>query len=170
MSTKREQDAFDRLYSRWADNALDKRLDPPSRQRWDEAVLFLLLSEDPERVARYMDIGLGRGESLGSDAYELWRKMPDYMPNRVVKVKNQRELKEYEAVHVGSMRDLMQRRGLGELYDALMLRQAEFDRVRREKAKRAQSSVMIMGCAGMGAIVLMMLAVGLVIALQLTAK
>src|SRR5215213_6825084 len=111
-----ELDPFDKLYSRWASIALDKRLDPPSRERWDATVLFLLMSEDPARVQLYKDIGLGRGESLGADAFELWTKMPDYTVKKSAKVKTQKELRAYEALHVGGMRELMEARGLGERY------------------------------------------------------
>ena len=170
MESQVEQDPFDRLYSRWANHALDKRLDPPSRERWDVIVLFLLSSADPERVGRYRDVGLGRGESLGADAYELWDKTPDYVANKTARVKTQKELNAYEAAHVGSMRQLMEARGLGERYRAIVEGQAEYDRARRERAKRAQNSVLVMGCAGMGAILLMMLIVFLIIALQLMGK
>ncbi len=169
MDSKQEQDQdpFDRLYSRWANHALDRRLDPPSRERWDATVLFLLSSEDPERMARYRDIGLGRGESLGADAYELWAKTPDYFENKSAHMKTQRELNEYEQTHRGSMRSLMEARGLGDRYRAMVERQVEYDRVRKEKAKRAQNRILVMGCAGMGTILLMMLVVFLIIALQL---
>ncbi|MGA7733638.1 MAG: hypothetical protein WCD37_20440 [Chloroflexia bacterium] len=169
-NSEKEQDPFDRLYSRWASYALDKGLAPPSRERWDATVLFLLSSQDPERVARYRDVVLGRGDSLGTDAYELWEKTPDYVPNRSARVKTQRELQIYEAAHLGSMRTLMEARGLGERYKAIVAGQVEYDRVRREKAKKAQNSVLIMGCAGMGSILLMMLSVLLIIALQMTGK
>ena len=173
MSSKdsqQEEDPFDRLYSRWANHALDNSLDPPSRERWDTIVLFLLSSQDPERMLRYRDIASGRGESLGSDAYELWAKTPNYMPAKSACVKTQRELKAYEVAHIGSMCKLMEARGLGKRYRSIITEQVEYDKARRERARRAQNSVLIMGCAGIGAIVLMMLAVGLVIALQLTGK
>lgn len=164
------QDPFDKLYSRWANFALDKRLNPPSRERWDDTVLFLLMSQDPERVLLYKDISRGRGDSLGADAYELWSKMPDYFTNRSAPVKTQNELRAYEDAHVGSMRVLMESKGLGERYQAILAEQIEYDRVRREKAKRSQNTIMIMGCAGIGSIVIMMLVVFLIIGLQLAGK
>jgi hypothetical protein len=165
-----QPDPFDRLYSRWANYALDKRLDPPSRERWDDTVLFLLMSQDPERVALYKDIARGHGESLGADVYELWSKMPDYFVNRAAPVKTQAELKAYEQAHLGSMKALMEARGLGERYNAILAEQVEHDRVRSEKAKRSQNTILIMGCAGIGAIVIMMLVVFLIIALQMAGK
>lgn len=169
-SSQVEQDPFDRLYSRWANHALDKRVDPPSRERWDEIALFLLCSRDPERVARYRDIASWRGEGLGADAYELWDKMPDYTVNKSAGVKTQKELEAYEAANRGTMRTLMEARGLGERYREIVAAQVEYDRIRQERAKRAQNSVLIMGCAGMGAIVLMIMVVFLIIALQMTGQ
>ena len=119
--------------------------------------MFLLSSRDPERVARYRDVATWRGESLGADAYELWDKMPDYLPNKSAKVKTQKELEAYEAANLGTMRVLMEARGLGERYREIVAAQIEHDWIRQEKAKRAQNNVLIMGCAGMGAILLMMM-------------
>jgi hypothetical protein len=42
--------------------------------------------------------------------------------------------------------------------------------VRSAKARKAQNSVLIMGCAGIGAIVIMMLTVFLIIGLQLAGR
>lgn len=165
-----ESDPFDILYSRWANIALDKKLDPPSRERWDATILFLLLSQDPDRVRTYKDIRLGRGENLGSDAFDLWKKMPDYTINKSAKVKTQKQLKAYEEQHIGDMHKLMEGRGLVDLYNEILARQIEYDTVRNAKAKRTQNSIIIMGCAGIGAIVLMMAAVFLIIALQLAGK
>ncbi|MEO5953256.1 MAG: hypothetical protein ABIQ44_12390 [Chloroflexia bacterium] len=165
-----ELDPFDKLYSRWANIALDKKLDPPSRERWDATVLFLLMSKDPERVRTYKDIRLGRGENLGSDAFDLWKKMPDYTVNKSAKAKTQKQLKAYEELHIGDMHTLMEARGLGDLYNEILARQVEFDTVRNARAKRTQNSILIMGCAGIGTIVLMMLAVFLIIGLQLAGR
>lgn len=168
--SQQQPDPFDTLYSRWANNALDTRLDPPSRERWDAIILFLLSSQDPERVTRYRDIGLGIGENLGSDAFELWSSMPEYTTNKSAPVKKRADLKAYETSHLGAMRRLMAARGLGERYEAIVAEQVEYARARSKKAKRAQNSILVMGFVGIGAIVLMMLAVGLLIALQLVGK
>ncbi len=163
-------DPFDKLYSRWATYALDKRRDPPSRERWDVIVMFLLTSRDPARQARYVDVASGKGESLGSDAYKLWLEMPDDTPNRTAPVHTKKELPEYEKAHLGSMRAVMEERGLGERYNSIVTGQVAFDTARSQKARKAQTSVMIMGCAGIGAIILMMLAVLLIIGIQLIGK
>lgn len=165
-----ESDPFDKLYSRWANIALDKRSDPPSREKWDATVLFLLMSKDSARVTLYRDISLGRGESLGADAYDLWKKMPDYTVKKYAGVKTQKDLRAYETVHLGGMRELMEARGLGEKYREIINNQVEYDKVRGAKARKAQNSIIIMGCSGIGAIVLMMLAVLLIIALQWAGK
>jgi hypothetical protein len=161
-------DLFDRLYMKWATIALDKQLDPPSRERWDEIVLFLLMSKDPDRVLRYRRIEADGPESVGSDAYDLWKKIPEYMPARAPGVKTQPQLATYAEAHHGSMRVLMEQRGLLDLYDTIIARQEEIERERRARARRGQTSVIIMGCAGMGAIVIMMLIVFIIIALQMT--
>jgi hypothetical protein len=160
-------DLFDRLYLKWAAVALDKQLDPPSRGRWDEIVLFLLQSEDPARIARYRRIQADGPETLGSDAYDLWKKMPDYMPGRAEGIKTQPQLEAYAAAHHGTMRELMERRGLLDQYNTVIAQQEEIERERRARAKRAQTSVIIMGCAGIGAILIMMLLVFIIIALKL---
>src|SRR5436305_6046578 len=97
-------DVFDRLYIKWASFALDKRMDPPSRERWDQTVLFLLMSKDPARVARYRRIEADGPESLGSDAYDLWKKMPEYMSSHAPGVKTQPQLNTYAEAHQGTMR------------------------------------------------------------------
>lgn len=163
-------DPFDKLYSKWAAYALDKRLDPPSREQWDATVIFLLTSRDPARQARYSDVLSGKGESLGSDAYGLWKDMPDYTPNRNAPVRTKKELAEYEKAHLGTMRAVMEARGLGERYNSIVTEQVAFDLARSQKARRAQTSIIVMGCAGMGAILLMMLAVLLIIGLQMLGK
>jgi len=161
-------DVFDRLYMKWATVALDKRLDPPSRPRWDEIVLFLLMSKDPERMARYRRIEADGPDTLGSDAYNLWKKMPDYMSGRAANVKTQPQLKAYAEANLGAMRTLMEQRGLQELYDTVIAKQEEIEQERRARARRGQTNVMIMGCAGMGAILIMLLVVLVIIALKLT--
>jgi hypothetical protein len=168
--SERTPDPFDRLYSKWAGLALERRDDVPSRERWDSAVLFLLLSEDPDRVARYRRVEANGPESLGSDAFELWSKLPNYMPNRNAPVRTQNDLRTYEILHRGAMQELMEARGLGERYSAIVAEQEEYELQRKAKARRGQTSVMIMGCAGMGAILIMMLTVLLIIGLQLTSK
>jgi hypothetical protein len=160
-------DLFDRLYMKWAALALDKQLDPPSRTRWDEIVLFLLMSKDPARIARYRRIEADGPETLGSDAYDLWKKIPDYMPARAAGIKTQPQLEAYAAAHHGKMRELMERRGLLDLYNTIIAQQEEIERERRARARRAQTSVIIMGCAGMGAILIMMLLVFIIIALKM---
>jgi Asp/Glu/hydantoin racemase len=96
--------------------------------------------------------------------------MPDYTVNKSAGVKTQKELEAYEAANRGTMRTLMEARGLGERYREIVAAQVEYDRIRQERAKRAQNSVLIMGCAGMGAIVLMIMVVFLIIALQMTGQ
>lgn len=160
-------DPFDKLYNRWAIFTLDKRRDPPSRERWDEIVLFLLTSRDPARQARYLDVASGKGESLGADAYKLWTDMPEDASGRTAPVHTKKEFAEYEKAHIGSMRGLMEARGLGERYNSIVAGQVAFDAARSQRARKAQTSLIIMGCAGIGAIILMMLAVLLIIGLQM---
>jgi hypothetical protein len=152
---------------KWATVALDKRLDPPSRPRWDEIVLFLLMSKDPARIARYRRVEADGPETLGSDAYDLWKKMPDYMPGRARGVKTQPQLTAYAEANEGAMRQLMERRGQLDLYDTIIAKQEEIEQERRARARRGQTSVIVMGCAGMGAILIMVLLVMIVIALKL---
>jgi hypothetical protein len=161
-------DLFDRLYIKWATAALDKQKDPPSRERWDQIVLFLLMSKDPVRVVRYRRIEADGPESLGSDANDLWKKMPDYMPGRAPGVTTQPQLNAYAEANQGTMRTLMEQRGLLELYNAIIAQQEEIERERKARARRGQTSVIIMGCAGMGAILIMMLLVFIIIALKMT--
>src|SRR5687767_6651605 len=104
-------DPFDRLYKRWAEHAIGKRTDPPSRERWDQIVSFLLQSEDPERRRRYSYIESYGSETLGADAYALWEKMPEYTENRSVPAATWPELNAYEELHRGSMARLMQAQG-----------------------------------------------------------
>jgi hypothetical protein len=160
-------DLFDRLYMKWANTALDKRMDPPSRERWDQIVLFLLMSKDPARIARYRRILAEGPESLGSDAYDLWKKIPEYMSSRAPGVKTQPQLNAYAEANQGAMRTLMEGRGLLKLYNTIVAQQEEIERERKARARRGQTSVIIMGCAGMGAILIMMLLVFIIIALKM---
>jgi hypothetical protein len=163
-------DPFDKLYRKWAAFALDKRAGPPSREQWDATVMFLLTSRDPARQERYKDVLSGKGESLGADAYDLWKEMPNYTPNRNAPVRTKKELAEYEQAHLGTMRPLMEARGLGDRYNSIVTGQVVFDEARAQRAKKAQHSIIIMGCAGMGAILLMMLTVLLIIGLQMLGR
>lgn len=157
-------DPFDRLYSRWAGHATGERLDPPSRQRWDSIVLRLILSEDPDRVRRYRHIEAEGPDSLGADAYELWRKMPSYTPNLTAPSGNRLDFKAYEQAQQGSMKRLMEAQGLGDRYNAIV----EAQQARKANARRAQASVIIIGCIGMSAIAFMLLTVLLIIAVKLS--
>jgi hypothetical protein len=175
-STLRE-DPFDRLYARWAEHALSKRLDPPSRERWDEIVLRLISSEDPERVRLYKRIEAAGDDTLGGDAYSLWSKMPEYTANRSVTLKTLPELAEYAAGQRGSMRRLMEAKGLGEKYGAIIAAQkpkrSRFsidpdDPADKPRVRRSQMSVLAIGCAGMLALLLMVLTALLLVAIGLT--
>ncbi len=159
-------DPFDRLYKRWAELSLDKNPAPPSRERWDLTVLFLLSSQDPERVRRYTNVEATGPESLGSDAYDLWGKMPPYTPNLSAVVHTLPELRAYEKEHRGSMRRLMAERALLGRYDAIVQAQDQYWHTRKAKAAKGQTSVIIIGCAGMAAILMMALTVLLIIALK----
>lgn len=160
-----DTDPFDRLYARWAKQSQGERKDLPSRERWDMIMLRLLLSEDPDRVRRYRFIESGGPDSLGADAYELWRKTPTYTPNLSVP---EQGFQEYEQTQRGSMRRLMESQGLSERYKAIMAAQATRQLTDEEKvrARRAQQQVIAIGCAGMGLLVLMVLTVLLVMALK----
>jgi hypothetical protein len=163
-------DLFDRLYIKWATVALRKQMDSPSRERWDEIVLFLLMSKDPVRIARYRRLEAEGPDSLGGDAYDLWEKMPAYMSNRAdgcAGIKTQSELTAYAEAHQDTMSQLMERRGLLELYNTIIAQQEEIERERRTRARRGQTGIIIMGCAGMGAILIMMLVVFIIIALKM---
>ena len=160
-------DVFDRLYIKWASFALDKRMDPPSRERWDEIVLFLLMSKDPLRMARYRRLESDAPGSLGNDAYDLWKEMPDYMLGSATGIKTQPALKAYAEAHQGTMRQLMERRGLLDLYNTIIVQQEEIEQERRVRARRGQTSVIIIGCAGMASILLMILIVFAIIAFKL---
>jgi hypothetical protein len=170
VDNEQTPDPFDKLYSKWAVYTLDKHRDPPSREKWDETIMFLLMSRDPNRQERYRDVASGKGESLGADAYELWSEIPENTPNRTAPVRTKKELPDYEKAHLGSMRSVMEARGLGERYDTIVTNQVVFDTARSQRARKAQTSVIIMGCAGIGAIILMILAVALIIGIQLLGK
>ena len=171
------EDPFDRLYARWAEHALRKQIDPPSRERWDEIVLRLISSEDPERVRLYKRIEAAGDDTLGGDAYGLWGKMPLYTSNRNVALKTLPELAKYAEGHRGSMRRLMEARGLGEKYAAIVAAQgpkrSRFsidpdDPADKPRVRRSQMSVLAIGCAGMLALVLMVLTALLIIALGMS--
>lgn len=168
------EDPFDRLYMRWAEHALRKHLDPPSRERWDEIVLRLISSEDPQRVRLYARIEAVGEDTLGGDAYELWSKMPAYTTNRSTPIKTLPELKTYAAQHRGSMRRLMEARGLGEKYSGMAPaekpRRSAFsidpdDPADKPRVRRSQMGVLGIGCAGMLALLVMLLAALLLIGL-----
>lgn len=169
-------DPFDRLYLRWAETAINKRLDPPSRERWDEIVLRLISSLDPARVKLYRRIEADSEDSLGADAYDLWRKMPAYTANLAAPAKTWPELTAYAETHRGSMRRLMEGRGLGDRYRAIVADQpgpraasggsAPDKPVDRVQARQAQTRIMLIGCVGMMTLVFMVLTVLLIIALK----
>jgi hypothetical protein len=160
-------DPFDRIYSRYARQAMRAHFAPPSRERWDAIVLRLILSEDPDRGLRYRrleDTGPG---SLGEDAYELWRKMPTYTPNLTVPADT---WPAYEMAQRASMRRLMQSQGLLDRYNATVeaaqRSYIEHQEARKVRASQAQRSVLIMGCAGLALIAIMVLTVLLIIAIK----
>jgi hypothetical protein len=160
-------DPFDKLYDRWATYVMERHKNPPSREQWDAAVMFLLNSRDPDRQARYIDVASGKAESLGADAYKLWMEMPDTAPNKNAPVTKKKDLPEYEKAHYGAMRAVMEARGQGERYNNIITGQVALDEARSKRVRKAQTSVVIMGCAGIGAILIMMLAVLLIIGLQI---
>jgi hypothetical protein len=159
-------DPFDRVYGEWAEHALAKRLDPPSREVWDSIVLRLILSEDPDRVRRYRRLDAPGDWGLGADAFELWRKMPEYTPNLTIKARTVRQVREYEESTRGSMRRLMESQGLGERYRTLMEAQPSRSEVDATRARQAQARILTMGCIGIFAIIFMVLTVLLIIALS----
>jgi len=161
-------DPFDRIYLEWAKHALTKRANPPSRERWNLIVSRLILSEDPARVRRYKWLESTLPESLGADAYELWQKTPEYTPNLSIPLKSLPELEAYDLEQRGSMRRFMETQGLGERYDTLVRDYDQYLAERKTRIKRGQTQVMIMGCAGIGLILVMMASVFVVIFLQLT--
>jgi|FLYN01.1.fsa_nt_gi hypothetical protein len=165
-----EADPFDRVYEYWAGQALSAGLEPPSKERWDSIVLRLVLSEDPDRIRRYRWLEATWEGSLGADAYDLWLKMPAYTVNRTAPARTKAELQAYELAHRGSMRRLMQAQGLGARYEALVQASEQYAQERRERARRGQMHVALIGCAGMALIALMMLTVLLVIAVRLAGR
>jgi hypothetical protein len=168
------EDPFDRLYMVWAEHAMSKHFDPPSRERWDEIVLRLISSEDPQRVRLYRRIEAAGSDSLGGDAYDLWSKMPNYTTNRNAPIKTVPELVEYAAQHRGSMQRLMEAQGLGEKYSAIIAaqkpRRSPFsidpdNPADKPRVRRSQMGVLVIGCVGMLALVLMVLTALLLIGL-----
>jgi hypothetical protein len=163
-------DPFDRVYRHWAETAVKQHLDPPSRERWDKIVLRLILSEDPARVRRYRLLEDSGPEGLGADAYELWQKTPPYTENLSIKFAGWPDFDAYEQAQRGSMKRLMEGQGLGERYRLMVeareqhRRTPEYDPAR---VKRAQTSVVIIGCVGIALIGVMMLAVLVIIAVRL---
>jgi hypothetical protein len=167
MQADNAGDPFDTLYDHWANYALDKNTDPPSKRRWDEAVYFLLRSEDPTRRARYRRIASTQQGSLGADAYDLWKQLPDYTPDKHAPVKKKSDLSYYAAVNAGSMARYMEAMGQGERYRRILAEQAEIEQRRREKARRGQTGVIIIGCVALASIAVMILTVFLIIALRM---
>jgi hypothetical protein len=159
-------DPFDRIYLKWAEHARGRGQTPPSRERWDAIVLRLILSRDPARVARYRYLEAQGEESLGADAFELWSKTPAYTPNLSVKIKDREGLEAYAQAHLGSMRRLMEGQGHRERYEQILADYEAYLADRKARARRGQQQVMIIGCAGMGAILVMMLTVLLIVVLQ----
>jgi len=157
-----DADPFDKLFKLWGEHGLSKNLDPPSRERWDFLILRLLLSKDPARVQRYRNVLSQADESLGADAYELWRKMPPYTPNLTAKAKTRTAFEVYEKAHRGAMRRYMEEQGLTAMYEEI----AERQRAVQAKTKRAQLGVVVIGCVGMSLLAFMVLTVLLIIALQ----
>jgi hypothetical protein len=159
-----ELDPFDKLYKHWGEHALAKNLDPPSREKWDFLILRLILSKDPDRIRRYKRIDAKDEWSLGADAYELWRKIPPYMPNIYAKTATVTEFRAYEEAHRGSMRRYMEEQGLLERYAEIIEQQkADF----KARARKAQVGIITIGCIGMSILAFTVLTVMLIIALQL---
>ena len=163
-------DPFDRLYFKWAEHARGKGTPPPSRERWDAIVLRLILSRDPARVARYRYLEAQGDESLGGDAFALWSKTPSYTHNLSVSIKDREGLQAYAQSHHGSMRRLMEGQGHGDRYDRILADYETYLAERKARARRGQQQVMIIGCAGMGAILVMMLTVLLIVVLQVAGQ
>lgn len=166
-------DPFDRIYSLWAEQAMGQRKGIPSRERWDAIVLRLILSEDPDRVRRYRNLEATGPGTLGADAYELWSKMPSYTPNLTVPLGSRPDFHAYEEAQRGSMKRLMGGQGLLDKYNEMVSEASrlqepkELSEADKARAKRAQASVFMIGCAGMAAIAFMLLTVLLIIALRM---
>ena len=156
-------DPFDQLYKRWAAHAVDDHPSTPSREMWDKIVLFLISSKDPERIRLYKRIDAGGPGSLGSDAYELWRKVPNYTANRSIPFTNWADFNLYVKAHEGSMRQVMEKAGSGERYNTIL----EETAARKAQVRRSQAGVLTMGCIGLAAIAFMALTVLLIIGLRL---
>lgn len=171
MSTEAGADPFDRVYRHWAEVAVKQYLDPPSRERWDKIVMRLILSEDPSRVRRYRHLEDSGPEGLGADAYELWQKTPPYTKNLSIKFSGWPDFDAYEQAQRGSMKRVMETQGLGERYRQMVEAQEQYGRKPGHdpaRVKRAQTSVVIMGCVGIALIGVMMLAVLVIIAVRLS--
>ena len=166
---KRNPDPFDRLYEHWATHAVDEHPSTslkgtlPSRELWDKIVLFLISSKDPERIRLYRRIDAEGPDTLGSDAYELWRKVPNYTANRSIPFTNWEDFDAYAKAHEGSMRRVMEKEGLGERYNTILEEAA----ARKAQVRRGQAGVVTLGCIGLSAIAFMALTVLLIIGLSL---
>ena len=156
-------DPFDRLYKTWAEQAFHERLEPPSRAMWDRIILLLISSNDPERIRRYRRIDAEGPDSLGSDANEIWRKVPGYTSHRSIPLTNRADLDSHIKANEGSMRQVMDKAGQSERYH-LILEQAA---ARKVQVKRGQAQVITMGCIGLSLIAFMALTVLLIIGLRL---
>lgn len=167
IQNPQSEDPFDRLYLEWAKTAISKRLDPPSRERWDAIVLRLILSEDPDRIRRYKWLESTLPDGLGADAFDLWQKTPDYTPNLSVPLKTLAAFEPYEAAHRGSMRRLMEAQGLGDRYASILADYEQYLIERKARIKHGQTRVLILGCAGLGFILLMVLTVLVIILFRL---
>ena len=166
-------DAFDRIYAHWAGEAAAKRMDPPSRERWDAIVLRLISSEDPDRVRRYSRPEATGPESLGADAYELWLKLPEYTPNRTIPLGIWPDFASYEKAQRGSMRRYMEAHGLLSKYNALVgppiegAQAEQRSEAEKARARNAQARIVVIGCVGMSLIAFMALTVLLIMALRM---
>ena len=156
-------DPFDRLYERWAAHAVDEHPAIPSREMWDKIILLLISSKDPERIRLYRRIDAEGPDSLGSDAYGLWRKVPNYTANRSIPFTNWEDFNAYTKAHEGSMRQVMEKAGLGDRYKTILEEVA----ARKAQVKRGQAGVLTMGCIGLSAIAFMDLTVLLIIGIRL---
>jgi hypothetical protein len=167
IQNPKSEDPFDRLYLEWAKTAIKQRLDPPSRERWDAIVLRLLLSEDPDRIKRYKWLESTLPDGLGADAYDLWQKTPDYTPNLSIPLKTIAAFEPYEQTQRGSMRRLMESQGLADRYASIITDYEQYLIERKARIKHGQTRVLIMGCAGIGFMLLMVLAVLVIILFRL---
>jgi hypothetical protein len=88
--------------------------------------------------------------------------MPPYTQNLTAPVHTEAELRDYEATHRGSMKRLMDARGLAERYREIVDTKPDPARVRA-----GQTRVMLIGCAGIALIGLMVAVVVLIIIIKL---